>query len=87
MMNRGLDWRSAHRIRLHNFANPMTDEPVSFIAPDLPEAPSEGSEGHMLPSQFEEAYEGDLAEFFYNMKLAGSPLQCLEEDGTCRDMR
>lgn len=28
----------------------------------------------------------DIAEFFYDMKLAGSPLQCDETDGTCETM-
>ena len=28
-----------------------------------------------------------LTEWFYDMKLAGDPLQCLEEDGTCDALR
>lgn len=28
----------------------------------------------------------DIAEFFYDMKLAGAPLQCDETDGTCETM-
>ncbi|KAJ9100679.1 hypothetical protein QFC21_003724 [Naganishia friedmannii] len=34
----------------------------------------------------EEGTVQDIAQFFYDMKLAGSPLQCNETDGTCEDM-
>ena len=28
----------------------------------------------------------DAMEFYYDMKLAGTPLQCSDDDGTCMDM-
>jgi hypothetical protein len=43
-------------------------------------------EGGALKMRKETGTVKDIAEFFYDMKLAGSPLQCDEGDGTCETM-
>ncbi|KAJ9127087.1 hypothetical protein QFC24_001322 [Naganishia onofrii] len=53
---------------------------LSFNVPDI------GSEKGPLKMRKEEGTVHDIARFFYDMKLAGSPLQCNETDGTCEDM-
>lgn len=34
----------------------------------------------------EEAPAKEVADFYYDMSLAGGPLQCSDADGTCGDM-
>ena len=91
-MTRDLDWRQAHRIRLHNFANGDSDETKRFITPNLGQNDNYNTDawgdekGETLSSAQEEGVEGDLAAFYFDMKLAGGPLQCSDGDGTCSDM-
>jgi beta-1,2-xylosyltransferase len=100
MMSADLDWRNAHRIRLHNFANNDSTAPTSFIAPDfsLSQAgsispPNTDSQRVMSSSQertemtMETIPTEEASRFFYDMALAGEPIQCMEEDGTCGQLR
>lgn len=92
MMTRDLDWRNAHRIRLHKFANNPSSGTTQFLVPDL----GQDGEGYSFPpwtgankvlgTAQEEAEMSDVAEFYYDMKLAGGPIQCSDGDGTCSDM-
>ena len=95
MMTQDLPWRNAHRIRLHNFANNHSLEPISFLAPHLSNADTQqeaNAEVHSpdksgaLRMTNEEATTREAMEFFFDMKLSGAPLQCSEDDGTCSDM-
>lgn len=92
MMTKDLNWRQAHRIRLHHFANTDSEQAKTFITPDLGQEDLEESDAwgdeqsEVLASRIEEGTEGDLADFYFDMKLAGGPLQCSDGDGTCSDM-
>jgi beta-1,2-xylosyltransferase len=79
-MDKKTPWIKAHRFRLHRFAQNQSTEMLSFNVPDI------GSEKGPLKMRKEEGTVHDIARFFYDMKLAGSPLQCNETDGTCEDM-
>lgn len=79
-MDKDTPWRKSHRFRLHDFAGNRSTEEVSFVVPDL------GPEGGPLKIRREFGITKDLSEFFYDMKLAGEPLQCDEKDGTCDEM-
>ena len=91
MMTRDLDWRNAHRIRLHKFANDRNEDTTRFMIPDL----GHGEAGTSLPRSSgkqsldvseDEERGSDIAHFYYDMKLAGGPIQCSDGDGTCSDM-
>jgi hypothetical protein len=102
MMSDDLDWRNAHRIRLHHFANNHSEVPVTFITPDFtPPVP-----GDIMPDGMEQQEQKPLGaiqerlemrtqtlpteeinRFYFDMALAGEPIQCLEEDGTCEALR
>jgi beta-1,2-xylosyltransferase len=99
-MSADLDWRNAHRIRLHNFANNDSTAPTSFIAPDfsLSQAgsiPPPNTDSQRVMSSSQERTEmtmetiptEEASRFFYDMALAGEPIQCMEEDGTCDQLR
>ncbi|KAK8858698.1 hypothetical protein IAR55_002927 [Kwoniella newhampshirensis] len=108
MMSSDLEWRQAHRIRLHTFAQNRSSEPLTFIVPDLGQEDEEyvteegdnssSSALHHLQDPLSENGEAlhfieevvsthEAMSFYYDMKLAGEPIQCLEEDGTCEAMR
>ncbi|KAK4685681.1 hypothetical protein P7C73_g4466, partial [Tremellales sp. Uapishka_1] len=102
MMSENLPWRSAHRVRLHHFANDQSSKPISFLVPELGQSDQEEEEevneeeqnrvhydeGSVpLRSRREELDTSSANDFFFDMKLAGAPLQCLETDGTCDAMR
>ncbi|WVR06467.1 hypothetical protein IAU60_003498 [Kwoniella sp. DSM 27419] len=124
MMTKELDWRSAHRVRLHQFAANRSTEPMSFLVPDLGQrdlpydeesdfqaeqevyidsdsgSASQATE-HAGPTDDKQPYDPDnellslhgelptdeAMDFYFDMKLAGEPIQCSEEDGTCDEMR
>ena len=87
MMTRDLDWRSSHRVRLHHFANSQSDAPNSFLVPDLGQNVEWNEDDTtVLGATLEEAPANEIADFYYDMSLAGAPLQCSDEDGTCNDM-
>ncbi|WVQ73253.1 hypothetical protein IAR50_002821 [Cryptococcus sp. DSM 104548] len=120
-MNTQVDWRNAHRIRLHQYANNRSSEHMTFLVPDFgqdedyyPEDLDDGQssmeteedrEWHERNREVQEQHledeidEGPLhfieeelptdeaMEFFYDIKLAGDPIQCDTDDGTCDDMR
>ncbi|WWD18593.1 hypothetical protein CI109_103046 [Kwoniella shandongensis] len=66
-------------------AEPGTGSPESHHQSHSQEAHSEGGEAlHFIE---EEVTTREAMTFFYDMKLAGDPIQCLDEDGTCADMR
>jgi hypothetical protein len=79
-MDEKTPWRKAHRFRLHLFAQNQSDAPLSFFMPDM------SREGGPLKMRKEQGTVKDIAEFFYDMKLAGNPLQCNDTDGTCETM-
>ena len=87
MMTSKLPWRDAHRIRLHHFANNQSHDLFSFLVPDLwhDEADSTSPRPPGLKTTQLPAHEA--MDFFFDMKLAGVPLQCSEDDGTCNDMQ
>jgi len=97
MMTQDLDWRNAHRIRLHHFANNKSEEAFTFLAPDMstPSPNLAGANGQKPMSAAQERTEmkketistEQANRFFYDMALAGEPIQCLEEDGTCEALR
>jgi beta-1,2-xylosyltransferase len=96
MMTKDLPWRDAHRIRLHHFANNRSLSPTSYIVPDLgqgldPNATASQRQtsslsGESLSFGKEEMLTKVANNFFFDMKLAGDPIQCSEKDGTCEDM-
>ena len=98
MMSDDLDWRNAHRIRLHHFANNKSENPFTFLAPDFNapafvKADSQNSQKPMNTAQ-ERTEMREITipteqanRFYYDMALAGEPIQCSEEDGTCEAMR
>jgi len=69
---------------------------MTFLTPHFGLAPdSESESGVDLPSRAkggilgmasEEASTREAMDFFFDMKLAGAPLQCSDDDGTCTDM-
>jgi beta-1,2-xylosyltransferase len=79
-MTKDTPWQKSHRFRLHNFAQNASEEETTFMVPDV------GIEGGPLRMKRETGQVGDLSDFFYDMKLAGEPLQCDEADGTCDEM-
>lgn len=80
-MNKDTPWRKSHRSRLHFFAQNQSDEYI-----DYPVADFSASRGPLTVRR-ESQKVSDLSEFFYDMKLAGEPLQCNMTDGTCDDMK
>lgn len=79
-MDKDTPWQKSHRFRLHDLAQDQSEELESFLVPDP------GSEGGPLKMRREQGSRKNIAEFFYDMKLAGQPLQCNETDGTCDEM-
>jgi beta-1,2-xylosyltransferase len=81
-------------VRLHHYANNKTNTPFSFMVPDLPpsddtaaeEDTSPVTEGRPVGIDMEEMDQAEASDFFFDMKLAGEPIQCDETDGTCEDM-
>lgn len=102
-MTSDLDWRNSHRIRLHHFANDNSTSPsddITYLAPDMNVAtddiPSTGGQtaqrpmsgGHERTEMKRETMSRQTASrFFYDVALAGDPIQCSEEDGTCDALR
>lgn len=97
-MTAELDWRNSHRIRLHHFANDNSTEEFSYLAPDFDVGPGDlGNEGraqrpmsggHERTEMRRETMTRETASrFFYDVALAGEPIQCAEEDGSCDDLR
>ena len=98
MMSDYLDWRNAHRIRLHHLANNKSENPFTFLAPDFNapafvKADSQNSQKPMNTAQ-ERTEMREITipteqanRFYYDMALAGEPIQCSEEDGTCDALR
>ncbi|ODO05163.1 hypothetical protein L198_01851 [Cryptococcus wingfieldii CBS 7118] len=121
-MNAQVDWRNAHRIRLHRYANNRSTEHMTFLVPDfgqdedyypdefdvdggIAEIKNGQEEWHERNREVQEQHleeqidEGPLhfieeeiptdeaMEFFYDIKLAGDPIQCDSDDGTCDDLR
>ena len=93
-MTKDLDWRNAHRIRLHHFANDNSSTPFEFVAPDFTHSqPPTISDQVPLGKQDrtemrKETISRDQASrFFFDIALAGEPIQCSEEDGTCEALR
>ncbi|RXK37688.1 hypothetical protein M231_05021 [Tremella mesenterica] len=96
MMTTDVPWRNSHRIRLHHFANNQSDSPITYLVPDLGQDEHhehhhhhhrEHGAGLELGSKFETSLTNTSTDFFFDMKLAGEPIQCSEEDGTCEDMK
>ncbi|KIR75552.1 hypothetical protein I310_00245 [Cryptococcus deuterogattii CA1014] len=117
-MTSDLDWRSAHRIRLHNYANNRSSEPMTYLVPDLgrrdegdydeadeysamgsdedldgwregnPDVKEQKAVEREGPLRYfeEETLTDQAMEFFYDIKLAGGPIQCSQDDGTCQSM-
>ncbi|OXG27210.1 hypothetical protein C367_02639 [Cryptococcus neoformans Ze90-1] len=117
-MTSDLDWRSAHRFRLHNYANNRSLEPMKYLVPDLGQGEMDsddeldaygamGGDGDLgewregnaeakehravetegpLRYKEEETLTAQAMEFFYDIKLAGEPIQCSRDDGTCQNM-
>jgi beta-1,2-xylosyltransferase len=79
-MDQDTPWRKSHRFRLHDYAGNQSDARVSFVVPDI------GTEGGPLRLRRETGAARDISEFFYDMKLAGEPLQCNSTDGTCDEI-
>lgn len=80
-MDQNAPWRKSHRFRLHDFAQNQSEALFDYYAPDV------GVDGGPLLMKKEENEVAEAADFFYDMKLAGQPLQCDEKDGTCDIMR
>lgn len=77
MMTKDVNWRQSHRWRLHQFANNHSTKSTEVLVPTL--GPTLGVTKETLPAN-------KAAQFFFDMKLTGDPLQCSAEDGTCYDM-
>lgn len=97
-MTSDLDWRNSHRIRLHHFANDNSTDDFEYLAPDFdvsdPEADGAAgaqrpmSGGHERTEVKRQTVSRETASrFFYDVALAGEPIQCDEDDGTCDDLR
>lgn len=117
-MTSDLDWRSAHRFRLHNYANNRSLEPMNYLVPNLGQREEDDydeldvysamggdedldgwREGNTevkehratetegpLRYKEEKTLTAQATEFFYDIKLAGEPIQCSQDDGTCQSM-
>ena len=85
-MTRDLPWRDAHRVRLHHFANNASQDMTTIMVPDFATQTEDRHGEPLLGFRPEEVSTTEMADFFFDMKLAGEPLQCSEEDGTCADM-
>jgi hypothetical protein len=59
----------------------MSDDGVTVIAPHI------GNEGGPLKMRKKQFSVSDISKFYFDMKLAGGPLQCNETDGTCDEMK
>ncbi len=79
-MDRNTPWRKSHRFRLHYHAQNISDDEIPIFTPDV------GTDGGPLKLQRERYSVSELSDFYYDMKLAGQPLQCNETDGTCDRM-
>ena len=141
MMDGDLNWREAHRVRLHRYGNDRSSSyPLSYLVPDLgqngedqnveredagglgeeelevedelagksdlkrdsledvssieeegaayekPAHTHTTSAGDSLKYNEEETPVNEALDFFFDMKLAGGPIQCSEDDGTCEEM-
>lgn len=78
-MDKTTPWRKSHRTRLHTFAQNRSQELLDVIVPEVSE------DG--LAARHRQYPVSDVAEAFYDMRLAGEPLQCNKTDGTCDDMK
>jgi hypothetical protein len=78
MMHKDVKWRDSHRWRLHLFANNMTGE-REVLVPRL-NASTVGLGTETMAAE-------EAAKWFFDMRLAGGPIQCDEDDGTCDDMQ
>jgi beta-1,2-xylosyltransferase len=90
MMTKDVSWRDSHRVRLHRFANNMTDDVFEYIVPDLgqwdqPEG-AQQSRRSTLGYQIESRPRDVVLDHFFDLKLTGNAMQCDEEDGTCEAM-
>jgi beta-1,2-xylosyltransferase len=93
-MTHDLPWRQSHRVRLHHYANNLTNTPMEYMVPNLvTDGTEEGVEGNLkaektspLGFETEEVDQGEARDFFFDMKLAGEPIQCSDEDGTCDNL-
>ncbi|TXT13364.1 hypothetical protein VHUM_00731 [Vanrija humicola] len=76
-MTRDVPWRQSHRVRLHHFANNHSRALTSFML-----------RHDVLPLGYatENGTTARVGDYFFDMALAGQPIQCDEEDGTCDDM-
>ncbi|ORX37296.1 glycosyl transferase family 90-domain-containing protein [Kockovaella imperatae] len=83
-MTSDLPWRDSHRVRLHHHANNKSSAPAEVMVPHLGSNPYDGLE---LGQTQEVLSVKKMNDFFFDMKLAGRPLQCMEDDGTCADMQ
>jgi beta-1,2-xylosyltransferase len=79
-MTRDTPWRDAHRIRLHRFAANDSEELNSVLAADLESSGPLGIRSENMTT-------AKLTDFYFDMKLAGGPIQCSNDDGTCDDIR
>lgn len=98
-MTSDLDWRNSHRIRLHHFANDNSTDEFDYLAVDLDvasqENPGIGREAQRPMSGGQERVEvkrskmskATASRFFFDVSLAGEPIQCSQEDGTCDDLK
>lgn len=102
MMTRDLPWWNAHRMRLHSFANNASEADFSYLSPDYtslhespvrlapligsPQAPLATLDGE-LRYRRNTLSTAEATDFFFDISLAGQPLQCSEEDGTCDELR
>jgi hypothetical protein len=62
-----LPWRKSHRIRLHEYANNASDASTSILAPVV---------GTDVGIQSEDSTVAKANSFFFDMGLAGDPIQC-----------
>ncbi|BEI86445.1 hypothetical protein CcaverHIS002_0607320 [Cutaneotrichosporon cavernicola] len=79
MMHKGVPWRDSHRWRLHLFANNATGE-RDVLVPRLTAGSSVGLHTERMDAIAR-------SKWFFNMKLAGEPIQCDQADGTCDEMQ
>lgn len=102
MMTKDLNWRDSHRVRLHHFANNRSSAPTSYFGADVGQK-RHRSQLYGEDAEDDELVGVDLnaplhtvketmntkivSSFFFDMKLAGQPIQCSEGDGTCDQMR
>ena len=91
MMSKDVPWRNAHRIRLHQYANNRSLDSTTYLRPDVDGEEAESvsrntAAGSPLGTKQEMTSTRDAMDFFFDMKLAGGPIQCSAEDGTCEEM-